>query len=229
MTFCRIPVAHRRAARRARRGGRIVPAGAVRRASAPASGGSISRSPPDGQLSSSQVRPVTPGFFRTLGIPQVAGRDFADCRHARLAARGDRQRGARAAAVPGWQPARPPASRQRRSCQRPRRCGVDDRRRRRQYPVVTGWPGPPDHLHSENAASRARHHASFVRTDQDPMLLATGVTAVVPRWNRKRRCGVRTLEEVDRRRQSRDRGRSRCCSACSRWSRSCSRRSASTA
>ena len=25
-----------------------------------------------------QVRPITPGFFRTLGIPQMAGRDFAD-------------------------------------------------------------------------------------------------------------------------------------------------------
>jgi putative ABC transport system permease protein len=34
--------------------------------------------PPDGQLPSSQVRPVTPGYFRTMGIPQVAGRDFAD-------------------------------------------------------------------------------------------------------------------------------------------------------
>jgi putative ABC transport system permease protein len=34
--------------------------------------------PPDGQLSSSHVRPVTPGFFKTMGIPQVAGRDFAD-------------------------------------------------------------------------------------------------------------------------------------------------------
>src|SRR5919109_3590196 len=34
--------------------------------------------PPDGQLSSSQVRPVTPGFFKTLGIPHVAGRDFSD-------------------------------------------------------------------------------------------------------------------------------------------------------
>ena len=34
--------------------------------------------PPDGQLSSGQVRPVTPGFFKTLGIPQVTGRDFAD-------------------------------------------------------------------------------------------------------------------------------------------------------
>ena len=34
--------------------------------------------PADGQLSSSQVRPVTPGFFKTLGIPHVAGRDFSD-------------------------------------------------------------------------------------------------------------------------------------------------------
>jgi putative ABC transport system permease protein len=34
--------------------------------------------PADGQLPSSQVRPITPGFFRTMGIPHVAGRDFSD-------------------------------------------------------------------------------------------------------------------------------------------------------
>ena len=34
--------------------------------------------PLDGQLSSGQVRPITPGFFRTMGIPHVAGRDFSD-------------------------------------------------------------------------------------------------------------------------------------------------------
>jgi putative ABC transport system permease protein len=34
--------------------------------------------PPDGQTASSQVRPITPGFFRTLGIPQLAGRDFSE-------------------------------------------------------------------------------------------------------------------------------------------------------
>ena len=33
--------------------------------------------PADGQLSSSHVRPITPDFFRTMGIPQVAGRDFS--------------------------------------------------------------------------------------------------------------------------------------------------------
>jgi putative ABC transport system permease protein len=34
--------------------------------------------PADGQSASGQVRPVTPGFFKTMGIPQVDGRDFAD-------------------------------------------------------------------------------------------------------------------------------------------------------
>jgi putative ABC transport system permease protein len=34
--------------------------------------------PADGQLSSGQIRPVTPGFFKTLEIPQVAGRDFSE-------------------------------------------------------------------------------------------------------------------------------------------------------
>jgi putative ABC transport system permease protein len=32
--------------------------------------------PSDGDAPSTQVRPVTPGFFRTMGIPQVRGRDF---------------------------------------------------------------------------------------------------------------------------------------------------------
>jgi putative ABC transport system permease protein len=34
--------------------------------------------PPAGQLPSTQVRPVTPQFFRTMGIQQIAGRDFTD-------------------------------------------------------------------------------------------------------------------------------------------------------
>jgi putative ABC transport system permease protein len=34
--------------------------------------------PQAGQAQSSQVRPVTPASFRTLGIPQVDGRDFSD-------------------------------------------------------------------------------------------------------------------------------------------------------
>jgi putative ABC transport system permease protein len=34
--------------------------------------------PADGQAPSTQVRPVTPGFFRTMGTPLRAGRDFTD-------------------------------------------------------------------------------------------------------------------------------------------------------
>jgi putative ABC transport system permease protein len=34
--------------------------------------------PADGQMPSTQVRPVTPQFFRTMGIPHRGGRDFTD-------------------------------------------------------------------------------------------------------------------------------------------------------
>jgi putative ABC transport system permease protein len=34
--------------------------------------------PADGQTPASQVRPITPGFFATMGIPRLGGRDFRD-------------------------------------------------------------------------------------------------------------------------------------------------------
>jgi putative ABC transport system permease protein len=34
--------------------------------------------PADGQLTSGQIRPITPAFFKTLTIPHLAGRDFAE-------------------------------------------------------------------------------------------------------------------------------------------------------
>jgi putative ABC transport system permease protein len=34
--------------------------------------------PADGQLTSGQIRPITPAFFKTLGIPQIAGRDLSE-------------------------------------------------------------------------------------------------------------------------------------------------------
>ncbi len=87
---------------------RVVPARAVSRASAPASGASIARNRRKGELPSSQVRPVTPGFFKTMGIPQIAGRDFSEADTAELDAGRHRQRGARPAAVPWRKSAGPP-------------------------------------------------------------------------------------------------------------------------
>jgi putative ABC transport system permease protein len=34
--------------------------------------------PADGQLTSGQIRPITPAFFKTLGIPQITGRDLSE-------------------------------------------------------------------------------------------------------------------------------------------------------
>jgi putative ABC transport system permease protein len=34
--------------------------------------------PPDGQLTSGQIRPITPGFFKAMEIAHVTGRDFSD-------------------------------------------------------------------------------------------------------------------------------------------------------
>ena len=34
--------------------------------------------PAEGQLTSGQIRPVTPAFFQTMGIPMMSGRDFSD-------------------------------------------------------------------------------------------------------------------------------------------------------
>ena len=130
--------------------------------------------PADGQLSSSQVRPITPGFFRTMGIPHVAGRDFSDVRHRGLGARRDRQRRAREAAVPGWRPAGPAPSDQRRPRQRQGRRGMDGGRGRRQHQVDAGRAGPPDDLHPDarSVPARGMHvlraHRSRIRCRSRP-------------------------------------------------------------
>ena len=131
-----------------------------------------------------------------MGIPQVAGRDFSDVRHGGLGARRDRQRRAREAAVPGWKPARPAPSDQRRPRQRQERRGMDGGRGRRQHPVVAGRARPPDHLHPENAASRRAACSSSCAPQQDPLLLATSVTGVVHAMEPEAPVDVRTLEEV---------------------------------
>ena len=68
---------------------------------------------------------VAPGFFETLGLPLVAGRDLADDRRARGAAGGGRQRGVRQVLLQEREPDRPALR------PRPARRGLPDRDRRR--------------------------------------------------------------------------------------------------
>ena len=65
----------------------------------------------------SNFNSVGRGFFRTLGTPVVAGRDFDDHDDTDLRTRGDRQRSVRAAVPQGPQPGRPVVS-DRRSARR---------------------------------------------------------------------------------------------------------------
>ena len=68
---------------------------------------------------------VAPGFFETLGLPLVAGRDLTDDRPARGAAGGGRQRGVREVLLQEREPGGPALR------PRPARRGLPDRDRRR--------------------------------------------------------------------------------------------------
>ena len=151
--------------------------------------------PPDGQLSSSQVRPVTPGFFRTLGIPQVAGRDFADSDTldsppvAIVSEELVRQQ------FPDGSP-----------LGRRLRVNVDHGNGRSdvEWTIVgvvgntrSTLDGPVRQtIFLPRTQRPGRGITLFVRTQQDPLLLANSVTAVVHALEPEAPVGVRTLEDV---------------------------------
>ena len=151
--------------------------------------------PSDGQLSSGQVRPVTPGFFRTMGIPQVAGRDFSDS---------DTTESAAVAIVS-------------QELVRQQFAGEDPLGRRLRINVDHGsgrddveWTvvgvvgntkstldGPiRQTIFIPQAQRPGRAMTLFVRTQQDPMLVATSVTGTVQAMEPEAPVTVRTLEEV---------------------------------
>jgi putative ABC transport system permease protein len=151
--------------------------------------------PADGQLSSSQVRPVTPGFFRTLAIPQVAGRDFRDSDTvdsppvAIVSEELVRQQ------FPDGSP-----------LGRRLRVNVDHANGRDdvEWTIVgvvgnirSSLDGPVRQTIFIPTTQRPGHGMTvFVRSDQDPMLLATGVTQLVRSLEPEAPVRVRTLEEV---------------------------------
>jgi putative ABC transport system permease protein len=151
--------------------------------------------PADGQLASSHVRPVTPGFFRTLGIPHIAGRDFSDA---------DTADSMPVAIVSA-------------ELVRQQFDGEDPlgRRLRVNFEHANGrsdveWTivgvvgntrstldGPVRQTIFVPRTQRpGRGITFFARTQKDPMLLATAVTRTVQAMEPEARLEVRTLDEV---------------------------------
>jgi putative ABC transport system permease protein len=151
--------------------------------------------PSDGELSSGQVRPVTPGYFQTMGIAQTAGRDFAD---------GDTVDSPPVAIV---------------SEELARRQFPDGsplgRRLRINFPHANGrsdmeWlivgvvantksslDGPVRQTIFVPRTQRPGTGITFfVRTAQDPLSIAAGLTSVVQAMEPETPVSVRTLEDV---------------------------------
>ena len=151
--------------------------------------------PADGQLSSSQVRPITPGYFKTMEIPQVAGRDFSDV---------DTVDSSPVAIVseelvrqqfPDGNPVG-----------RRLRVNVDHASGRVdvEWTIVgvvgntrSSLDGPVRQtIFIPRTQIPGRNITFFARTLQDPRLLATGVTGIVRAMEPEAPVGVQTLEAV---------------------------------
>ena len=151
--------------------------------------------PADGQLASSQVRPITPGFFKTMGIPQVAGRDFSDSDTvdsvpvAIVSEELVRQQFPDGTPLGRWL-----------------RISVDHANGRDDVEwMVVGVVGNTKStldgpVRQTIFIPRTQRPGGaitfFVRTPQDPRLLATSVTGIVHAMEPEAPVGVRTLEEV---------------------------------
>jgi putative ABC transport system permease protein len=151
--------------------------------------------PADGQLPSSHVRPVTPGYFRTMGIPHVAGRDFSESDSvdsvpvAIVSEELVRQQ------FPDGSP-----------LGRHLRINVDHANGRSdmEWMVVgvvgntrSSLDGPVRQtIFIPRTQRPGRGITFFVRTGQDPMLLAPSVTGIVRSMEADAPVELRTLEEV---------------------------------
>jgi putative ABC transport system permease protein len=151
--------------------------------------------PADGQLSSGQVRPITPGFFRTMGIPQLAGRDFSE------SDTGDSVPVAIVSEELVRQELADGSPLGRRL-----RINVDHANGRDdvEWMIVgvvgnirSSLDGPVRQTIFVPRTQRPGNNIRFfVRTPQDPMVLATSVTGIVHAMEPEAPVEVRTLEDV---------------------------------
>jgi putative ABC transport system permease protein len=151
--------------------------------------------PADGQLSSSQVRPITPAFFRTMGIPHLTGRDFSDSDTvdslpvAIVSEELVRQQFADGSPLG-----------------RRLRINVDhaNGKNDEEWMIVgvvgnikSSLDGPVRQTIFIPTTQRpGRSMTFFVRTQQDPLLLATSVTKIVHSMEGEAPVDLRTLEDV---------------------------------
>ncbi len=151
--------------------------------------------PADGQLSSSQVRPITPGFFTTMGIPQKAGRDFSASDTAQSTPAAIVSEELVRQQFPDGNP-----------LGRRLRINIDHANGKEdvEWTIVgvvgntrSTLDGPVRQTIFIPFAQRpARVMTFFVRTGHDPMLLANTVTGTVHALEPEAPVTVRTLEEV---------------------------------
>jgi len=151
--------------------------------------------PADGQLRSSQIRPITPGFFRTMETPLLAGRDFAASDTATSLAVAivsdtfvreyfagenplDRRLRINVTHVNGRDDVEWVVI----GVVRDVRSSLTGAAGPTTYVPTTQLPGPIMRL--------------FVRTEQDPMSAAPGVTAVIRAMEPQAPVRVQTLEDV---------------------------------
>jgi putative ABC transport system permease protein len=151
--------------------------------------------PADGQLASSQVRPITPGFFRTMAIPHVTGRDFSDS---------DTVDSVPVAIVSEELVRQQFADED--PLGRRLRINADHANGRNdvEWTIVgvvgntrSSLDGPVRQtIFIPRTQRPGRGLTFFVRTHQDPMLLATSVTGIVHSMEPEAPVGIRTLEDV---------------------------------
>ncbi|MEX2263897.1 MAG: ABC transporter permease [Bryobacteraceae bacterium] len=152
--------------------------------------------PLEGQVPSAQVRPITPSFFRTMSVPQLAGRDFsssdvADSTPVAIVSEalvrehfaGDEALGRRLRV--GIRPA---------NAQEELHATIIGVVRDIKLSSLEGPVGPTIYLPSSQLPARIM--TFVVRTGQDPASFGTSITKIVQSLESEVPVEVRTLEDV---------------------------------